>query len=344
MAEEVYTTDSKAFGESGDILAGWRSDVAGTREEAQTLLCLEWTSVCLFFAACAWSVHMLARIVRSTSQPAMPTSTGVRMRRLLAVGLLVANGVRGFSMLAEVEFQEGNLESLFDSLGALKTEWLWDLISLVPCVVFLSAFSIMLLFWAQLHYTATIVPLPLLDCLFVCVNIASYLLVAAVAVCTFLLRAYSHLWTYLTCIIGFFNAVLAALLVYYGIMVVHELGETARKKQPEKWLTLKVGLISALCPLAFLLRSGFFLYWSLSNLKPSLLLSTLLCLVSEWLPSVVALLALVPSNAPRSPTETLDDSTDSEVPLLGDTSLTPSRTPAGAPGATWKQLYPPPSA
>lgn len=273
-------------------------------------------------------------------------NTGVQMRRTLVIGLLVANAVRCISLAIELGLKDQVALPFLEGWPAEQLRWVRDLVALLPAVVFLSAFSVVVLFWAQLHYTTTIVPLPLLDCLFICVNIACYLLVAAVAVCTYLLHAYSHLRTYMICIIGFLNATVAVAFGYYGLMVVSELAETSRKKMPGKRLTLRVMVLSVACPLALLVRGGCYLTWGLTLGQPSALADFSLSLVGEWFPSAVALAVINPlqRGGAKSSTDPLEDSTDSEAPLLPEQPPTPRRNVEGAPGLTWKQLYPQPSA
>lgn len=268
------------------------------------------------------------------------------MRRLLAWGLLLASLSRCISLVVEMTIQDGRFDSCLQELSTDQLRWLTDLIQLLPCMAFLSAFSIVVLFWAQLHYTATIVPLPLLDCLVVCINIVSYLTVMTMAASTFLLGAYARLRVYMGCFIGILDASVALLLMYYGVLVALELAESARKRQPGKWLTARLVVISSLCPLGLLVGGGCSLCWSFWPQMRSELASPLWSITSEWLPAVSVLLVLSPaggqvSSGLRSPTDSLDDSTDSEAPLLSESGISASRMPAGAPGENWKQLYPP---
>merc|ERR1711874_431599 len=112
------------------------------------------------------------------------------MRRHLITGLLIANGSRCISISVELYVQDGTSPTFLQHLSPDQLKWLWDLLTLLPAMAFLSTFSVVVLFWAQIHYTTTISPLQLLDCLFVCLNIACYILIGAIAVTTYLLGAY----------------------------------------------------------------------------------------------------------------------------------------------------------
>mmetsp|Transcript_101419 Transcript_101419/g.295508 ORF Transcript_101419/g.295508 Transcript_101419/m.295508 type:complete len:337 (-) Transcript_101419:183-1193(-) len=305
---------------------------------------LEGLGVPLFGGVALLCARFLACVGRPSPASASPVNTGMRMRRRLVVWLLAASAVRSLSLAAELALREGASSGLLDRWEPSQRRWLGDLVALLPALLFLSAFSMVVLVWAQLHYTTTIVSLPLGDCLFVCINVACYLLVAVIAACTFLLRAYGHLWIYVTCIVGFLNMLVALSFLYYGLMVVLELRETSRRRSPGRRLTERVVVLLVVCPAALLLRGGCYLAWGLSLAEPSRLADLLLCFASEWLPAMAALAVLNPLKkvvSPISPSDTLHDSTDSE-PLLHEDATPPPQNFAGASGMTWKQLYPHP--
>eukprot|EP00435_Cladocopium_sp_Y103_P035431 s77_g9.t1 len=218
-----------------------------------------------------------------------------RMRRFLAMGMFAASIARCLSLLMEIEHQEGHL-SFLQELGPRQVQWLWDLISLLPAVAFMSAFSVVVSFMAQLHYIMSVVSLPLLDCFVVWLNVACYFLVLAVAVGTYLLCAYEHLRAYLSCLIGFLYATLSWSLMYYGIMIMNQLGDALRKGHPAQLPVLRVLLVSVFCPLTLLIRAVCMLCWGCSMASPSTSVDLILCLCSEWLPAVVMELALIPAH------------------------------------------------
>jgi len=291
------------------------------------------------------SVLLFARLLMRLQHPSSVETVvkGMRMRKILVSCLLVANLVRCLSLITEVASQEGFVLPPLDRFTAAQLPWLWNLVVLMPALVFLSAFSVMVLFWAQLHYTSTLMALPLLDCLFVCVNLACYLLVAAIVVTTFVLHAYNHLRIYMICIIGFLNAVVAVSFFYYGLMAVLDLKEAARKKWSGKRLVERIIVLLVVCPIGLLVRGGCYLAWGLSVKEQSQLLDLALCMSSEWLPSLAALVALNPlQQGARGRAESFnDDSTDSE-PLLQEEPLSPPPRFAETPGQTWVQIYPQP--
>lgn len=306
---------------------------------------LEEVCFCFFALTSLLAARTLARTSKPSFTGASAVNTGMQTRRSYVMGLLAANLVRCLSISLEFAVQTDAPMPFLNRLDREQLQWMRDLIAFLPGFVFISAFSVVVLFWARLHYTTMIVPLQLMDYLFVCINIVCYLLVAAIAVCTFLLKAYSHLETYMISIIGFLNVVVAISFFYYGLMVVSELAEISRKKLPGRRLTSAVMALSVACPIAFLVRGVCYLAWGFSAGHPSQFADLAICLASEWFPSVVALTILnrLQPCGRKSLEDPLDDSTDSEAPLLRDDSPTVPASPAGAPGFTWKQLYPQPT-
>lgn len=316
------------------------------------LLEIEWVCFVLYAFVGVLAFLLLLRTPRppsvSTSAHSAPKkeqdkekeqdALGLRMRRLLAMGIFAASVVRCLSLLMEIENQEGNLSTLHE-LGPRQVQWLWDLISLLPAVAFMSAFSVVVAFMAQLHYIMSMVSLPLLDCFVVWLNVACYFLVLAVAVGTYLLCAYEHLRAYLSCLIGFLYAVLSWSLMYYGIMIMNQLGDALRKGHPAQLPVLRVLLVSVLCPLMLLIRAVCMICWGCSMASPSTSVDLILCLCSEWFPAVVIELSLIPAHTfVMAEDFALLDSSESEVSAVGlQEPLLESRD-----ADIWKQLYPAP--
>lgn len=299
-------------------------------------------TACLFGGTALLACRALLRMGRPEPSYASHVNTGMQMRRNLVLWLLVANLTRCLSVVAVLVISGGGA-SLPEAWGDKRRDWVRDLAGFLPAVVFLSALSVVVLFFAQLHYTTTMVPVPMLQCLLICMNISCYLIVASVAVCTFLLKAYEQLHTYMVCIIGFLDIVMALCFLYYGVMVLSELGETARKRLPEKRLSPRVLVLNVVCPMVLLLRGSWYIVWGLGFGHPSWVADLGLCVVGEWLPSAVLLVVLGPprSSAPRSPLVSVSDSTDSEAPLLQDEiPQSNGKAEKGSGGYTWKQLYP----
>lgn len=262
-------------------------------------------------------------------------NTGLQMRQYLVVLLLVASLARCASLLLDL-----TVTSKRDH------RWLVDVCGVLPDMLFLSAFSVVVLFLAQLHYTTTIVTVPLLGKAVVAANAICYLVVVAIATAVLELGAPGSLRKYLMCFVGDLNILLAAALMYYGITVGLELAETARKQLPNKRLTCRIKALSVACPLAFVARGVWYLLVGLSLVEDTPGLSLALCILGEWAPCVLTLAmigSLPKEDSARNPSLSFGDSTDSEAPLLQNEHATPRRElPGGAgPGMAWRQLYPP---
>jgi len=279
----------------------------------------------------------------------LSVAAGIRMRRKLAVGMLLASLARCLALAVRVMELQGSDVPILRSMHGAELRWAEDMILLLPDALFLSSFAIVLLFWAQLHYTTTMVVVPLLDCLFLAVNASFFLLLAGVAVCTFFLHAYDHLRSYVICIIGIMNLVVAFAFVYYSATVMSDLSETARKRLPERRHFPRMLSLSVVLPVGLVLRGVCYLVWDLPLGSPTLLSDLLLCMLSEWLPAVVSLVVLGPLSPGGAAAQSIDggESTDSEqgTPFLQDDPSTAWQKgdPNGEKGFSWKQLYPQPN-
>mmetsp|Transcript_78765 Transcript_78765/g.218935 ORF Transcript_78765/g.218935 Transcript_78765/m.218935 type:complete len:335 (+) Transcript_78765:88-1092(+) len=318
---------------------------AGLRLLTEEETILAEVALVAFGVAFFMAIRVLVRSGRPGHSGSSPVVTGMRTRKGLIVRLLVASAARCLAIAAELALNGAHRRSNeFLGLDAVQQNWALDLLEFVPAFAFLSAFSVIVLFWAQLHYTTNMVPFPLSDCVFFFLSVASYILLFVITLCTLLLKVYSHFCTYVMSVVGFLNIAVAVSMLYYGILVAWELHETAKNKLPGKHLGIRVMLISVVCPGALLVRGGCYMGWGIGLGKRSKLLELVFCLVGEWLPLVLALaiLSFFQGGAIKPSTASLDDSTDSEAPLLTESEPMPQLT--GVLGANWKQLYPAPAA
>jgi hypothetical protein len=155
------------------------------------------------------AARALAAVVRDNAMspaPAgpLPSAAGIRSRRWLMSLLVAANGVRCLALVASVVLQHYITASMTERWPG-QLEWLIDLLLVLPTVLFLSVFSVLALFWAKVHYTVRMEPMPMLDTAGLGINIGGYVLVIVIAVCTFALQAWDFLLQYLLCVIGFFQ-------------------------------------------------------------------------------------------------------------------------------------------
>eukprot|EP00929_Paragymnodinium_shiwhaense_P117484 TRINITY_DN8810_c0_g1_i1.p1 TRINITY_DN8810_c0_g1~~TRINITY_DN8810_c0_g1_i1.p1 ORF type:complete len:330 (+),score=31.82 TRINITY_DN8810_c0_g1_i1:79-1068(+) len=290
----------------------------------------------LVATAAAWALCTSGG--RLTATGASPMVMGMSMRRWLIIGILAASCGRCIALAAQWALEDKEA-SFPPGLPDGVMWWTLELVEMFPGVLFLSAFSVIVMFWAQLHYTTIMVSLPLMDCLFVCINVAAYVLLLAIALCTLLLKVYAYVRTYIACVLGGLHVVLALSLFYYGLVVLSELSETSRKKLPGKRLGLRVALLSVVCPAGLFARGVYYLAFSMcAHVMWDRRINLILCIVSELVPSGPG-----GARALGAITDPFDDSTDSEAPLLDDESAQPRGSVSGTPGFRWKQLYPQPS-
>jgi len=268
----------------------------------------------------------------------------MRRKRILVSCLFVANIFRCMSLAAEVLLQTHAYPWITQGLGKKEQLWLEDVIWLAPAMVFLSVFSIVVFYWASLHYTATITPAQLLDWAFICVNLACLVLLFTIVACTFFFQAYDQLWSYVICVLGLLNFVVGLSLCYYGIVLTRELANSARRTLPAESLISRTLLLSVVCPCGLFIRGCVYVAWDFSFGTPSFFIDLLLCGVSELVPSVIILGTLVQtSDTARDLIDKLEDSTETESPLLQDASpATPPWSFGPVAGNGWTQLYPRP--
>lgn len=335
--------DSLALAEEDGSHAGYSTVV----------LCLDIGGIVFFSLTTLVSARAFAgsRSCKATAHAlAPPTNRGLRVRRYFVAGLCSANLLRCVSLVMQSLYWYGSLVDLEPAL----LMWLEDLIWFLPSFVFISAFALVVIFLAQVQSTMTMVPLSSMSYAFIGCNVALYIVVAAVAVGTWASHVLQALRVCMLSILGVTNLAVAGALAYFGSSVWWGLSEDdlrARKKNlPAMHLTPRVLILSVACPLALAARGLAQLLWQLPRYKTAEPFDDLAtCFVGEWLPSVFVLITLnslqrsrhaTPSNI-KSPTESLDDSTDSEAPLLQEEVQVPPLSLCGTQeGVAWKQLYP----
>eukprot|EP00927_Polykrikos_kofoidii_P025419 TRINITY_DN22833_c0_g1_i1.p1 TRINITY_DN22833_c0_g1~~TRINITY_DN22833_c0_g1_i1.p1 ORF type:complete len:412 (-),score=76.13 TRINITY_DN22833_c0_g1_i1:56-1246(-) len=319
---------------------------------AETVLLL--TSAVLFGLTAILALREIVRAsqrLKDASTPAM--AAGARTRRGVVLGFFLATGFRCVSLV--VQLQEGGKQPLRYS----QRPWL-TLLELLPTAVFLTAFSLVARFWAWLHNTATMVPMPplnccciqrtLLDCFCIILNVVSYVLIATITVVAVLLGATEHLWTYVSCVLGILNVAVALVILCCGLAMISEVGSVVHKKIPGRRLPLRVMLLTAACPALFMIRGAYYMVWDTLYEHQNRVIELVLILLGEWLPTVLTILILNPSRrtSPRTlgleaSSAVQDESTDSDagVPLLGDDEPPQQRVSLGSPpSSAWHQLYP----
>ncbi len=97
--------------------------------------------------------------------------TGGEMRMVFMTALCVSNISRAISLIVDTVVRQYVREAKIQK--SLQT-WVNDVLMSFPSLFFLTSYSIVILFWAQVYYAAIMVAFPLLRPIFIFVNIAVY--------------------------------------------------------------------------------------------------------------------------------------------------------------------------
>lgn len=297
------------------------------------------SSVVVAAAAC------LLRTARPTGS--VFTTVGGHARRSIVLAVFVASLSRIISMAAVLALQSNKLTWVRRSmhLDLVQVEWMVDVLILTPSLLYISAFSWVVLLWAKAHATAKMMHLKLADCFFFFITVGCYFVVAAFAAATFLLRVYGQFWIYVSCMIALLDVSVGLAIFAYGVMLVLELARTARKRHPGPQILWRAVILSVAFPLLLVACGSSEIARNAEAAEPSLLLTLIRFLAAEWLPSVIVLMVLCGCwrTTVASEQVSLDSSTDSEA--MDDLLLPRIRDPpkVSHTDVKWKQLYPQPS-
>eukprot|EP00744_Colponema_vietnamica_P002567 GILI01004004.1.p1 GENE.GILI01004004.1~~GILI01004004.1.p1 ORF type:complete len:363 (-),score=48.95 GILI01004004.1:641-1729(-) len=175
-------------------------------------------------------------------------SAGWSFRKYFHILLCLANAARASALLLEV--------ALDNEYGDTPEAWLNYLVRTFPSLLFLSTYSVLILFWAQLYYSATLVSYPLLKPTFVFLNISIYFIYFVVAVLTFMLNAFYEFHIYTLFVIGTVHLIAACGFLYYGLKVSVQLSaRKARYSFTARNVVIKrVLFLSIFCTVIFLVR------------------------------------------------------------------------------------------
>eukprot|EP00922_Rhytidocystis_sp_ex-Travisia-forbesii_P071197 GHVS01106273.1.p1 GENE.GHVS01106273.1~~GHVS01106273.1.p1 ORF type:complete len:697 (-),score=114.47 GHVS01106273.1:541-2631(-) len=272
----------------------------------------------LFVLVDLLAMQQVAKIFRMNCQrdDSMPpvSLTGGKTRTFFICLLVLANFARAISLgfLGYLLSHEpsGVLQGSAAITAADQHQWLLTILRSAPSLLFLSTYSVVILFWAQVYYAAILVSLPLLKPCFVFINIAAYTVYVSAVVLTHLLQAYAELATYAAFLIGIFYSATALGVAYYGVKVSNKLSERSKQPSRKNSIIRRVLFLAIVCPLAFLLRGLYSLAFAV-NILPQFYPSSvthpswdaLIFLVTEWLPSVMILAVFWhrrPSRGPRA--------------------------------------------
>ncbi|KAF4678331.1 hypothetical protein FOL47_000060 [Perkinsus chesapeaki] len=273
--------------------------------------------------------------------------TGSRTRRLFLIGLCIANLARAISMVIDAIVHNEVREHIWEHS---VQGWTNYVLMVFPSLLFLSTYSVVVLFWAQVYYAAILVSYPLLRPVCIFINIAVYGVFLIVSVVTFLLKAWYQYSQYIFFIVGLLYIICALFFFYYGIQVASQLKTRSRRQRSYGGVSpseasrnhavlTRVLLLTLTCPLIFLVRGMLSLLYGVGVLPtygPSsvdrLAWDSLVYCITEWVPSLLIVIVFWPSSRPNglgddngrqeSGYGDLSSSYDSLVPpLLNDTGI-----------------------
>eukprot|EP01055_Gregarina_sp_Pseudo9_P000523 Gregarina_sp_Pseudo_9__522@NODE_1335_length_1679_cov_13_101220_g1248_i0_p1_GENE_NODE_1335_length_1679_cov_13_101220_g1248_i0NODE_1335_length_1679_cov_13_101220_g1248_i0_p1_ORF_typecomplete_len371_score20_61DUF1084/PF06454_11/9_7e29_NODE_1335_length_1679_cov_13_101220_g1248_i0381150 len=252
------------------------------------------------------------KFFRPSSQSQSSVSfTGEKTRAFFIIFLSIANFVRTLSLLFLFLNPSTYSQPLLlpKDAGDVATidpaVWTHSLLLGLPSVLYLSAYSIIILFWAQVYITARYVNASGLRPCFGFLNVAIYLVLIVVALLTKLLNAYLEFRLYMALLVGVLYTVSAAAFCFFGFRVAFQFsGDSVDREQDTRKAAVvrRILGLSIFCPILFMLRGLFDFAVGLQLLPSqghwggqlSITWEALIILLSEWVPAALILFSFFP--------------------------------------------------
>lgn len=230
-----------------------------------------------------------------------PVSVAGGETRLLYMGMLsLSNISRAITLCIEgITQQDRQIQK------SVRT-WVRDFLMSLPTLFFLTTYSVVILFWAQVYYASVLVSFPLLKPIVVFINIAAYVVFAVIACLTLLLMAWSEFRQYLYFLLGILFLFCGLNFFYYGVKVSAQLLDRNKQLSRKSRIIRRVIVLTSTVPLILVAKGvyctavgvGFITSsapWSMNRL-------TWDCtnfFFTEFVPSVLMLLVFWPGS-PRA--------------------------------------------
>ncbi len=217
-----------------------------------------------FFAVALFCVYEFFRnhdIIRGTkntsgqldgsnnNRAAIEESNGWATRKVFHLLLFVANLSRGVALVVEI--------LLKDSLSE-KDAWFMSLAHAFPDLAFLSTYSFLVLFFAQLYYSSQGRVVANLHSYFFFANASVYLVCVVIAIYTGPTGSsrYAQFRLILEYVLGSIFAISGLGVLYYGCSIIKELEKSGAVTYPEQRTVLKrVRIVCFVCVTLFLSRA-----------------------------------------------------------------------------------------
>ncbi|KAF4668940.1 hypothetical protein FOZ61_005451 [Perkinsus olseni] len=249
---------------------------------------------------------------RGDAAPAV-SLTGSRTRKLFLIGLCLSNLARAVSLVVDAIVHNEVREHIWEHS---VQGWTNYVLMVFPSLLFLSTYSIVILFWAQVYYAAILVSYPLLRPVCIFFNIAVYGVFLIISVVTFLLKAWHQYSQYIFFIVGFLYIICAVFFFYYGIQVAGQLKDRSRRQRSYGGVSTteasknhavlnRVLVLTLTCPLIFLVRGMLSVLYGVGVLRTygpasvdRLAWDSLVYCVTEWIPSLLIVVVFWPASRP----------------------------------------------
>jgi hypothetical protein len=197
--------------------------------------------------------------------------------------------------------------------------WVRDFLSSLPTLFFLTTYSVVILFWAQVYYASVLVSFPLLKPIVIFINIAVYVVFSVIACLTLLLMAWSEFRQYLYFLLGVIFLFCGLNFFYYGVKVAAQLSDRNKQLSRKSRIIKRVVILTSSVPLILLARGvycsmvglGFiagYPPWGLSKLT----WDSLNFFVTEFVPSVLMLMVFWPGS-PRPESDDVYEAPNSSL-------------------------------
>ena len=277
--------------------------------------------------------------LRAPSGESAPISAAGGETRLLFMGMLALSNISRAITLGIESFTQQDKQ-----LQKSVRTWVRDFLVSLPTLFFLTTYSVVILFWAQVYYASILVSFPLLKPIVIFINIAVYVIFAVIACLTLLLMAWSEFRQYLYFLLGILFLFCALNFFYYGVKVAAQLSERNKQLSRKSRIIRRVVILTSTVPLVLLIKGIYCTAIGLgfvSGLPPDsfsrLTWDSLNFFVTELLPSVLMLSVFWPgtprADAYEPPSSLLTSREETErslaltSPLMGRQPDTPMSEP-----------------
>ncbi|SOV76154.1 conserved Plasmodium membrane protein, unknown function [Plasmodium sp. gorilla clade G3] len=175
------------------------------------------------------------------------------------------------------------------------------LLKAFPTYLFLSSFTIIILFWSQVYYASVLVSSPHLQTLYIFLNVLVYAINVILASLAYFVKAYFDYIYYNYIIESIVDYIIASAFLYYGVKVTNKL------KEKSKGLARKDNIVKRILTLAIVLfvilnLKGLYSFWCFikdikfySSFFDLSTCDAIIYFLSECIPSILIIYTFQPS-------------------------------------------------